>query len=241
MKRQRYLPLRVAEQVPWLVNFYLKLAVHGTDLGVPSARLASITADCRWLVYVLGTWLPAVRAWQKSCTNAAEQAQSGPGVALMALPVFNAPALPAAIPASGLPAVVPVVDGALERIFDCIGEIKRLAACTVAVQKDMGIIGAQQIGPDFATITPELKLKISGNQVFVGWDWRGFAKFLDQCEIQVNRGTGWQPLTFDTTPGYTDTEAFPAALTEWKYRAIFRVDDAQVGVWSAEARIAVGG
>ena len=32
-------------------------------------------------------------------------------------------------------------------------------------------------------------------------------------------------LTYDTTPGYTDTTPFPATLTKWKYRAIYRVDD----------------
>jgi hypothetical protein len=62
-------------------------------------------------------------------------------------------------------------------------------------------------------------------------------------EIQVDRGDGkgWAVLTFDTTPGYLDTTPFPAALTKWKYRAIYRVDDHQVGQWSAEASVSVGG
>jgi hypothetical protein len=36
-------------------------------------------------------------------------------------------------------------------------------------------------------------------------------------------GKGWQVLTFDTTPDYTGTP------THWKYRAIYRVDDQQLG------------
>lgn len=86
-----------------------------------------------------------------------------------------------------------------------------------------------------------LTLTLNGNKVEIGWGWLGYAKFLDQCEIQVDRGSGWQVLTFDTTPGYTDTAPHPATLTEWKYRAIYRVDDEQVGQWSAEVSIAVGG
>ncbi|MCX6840559.1 MAG: hypothetical protein NTX35_22475 [Verrucomicrobia bacterium] len=43
------------------------------------------------------------------------------------------------------------------------------------------------------------------------------------------------------TPGYTDTHPLPAAVTTWKCRAIYRVDDAQVGQWSAVVSIAVGG
>ena len=32
-----------------------------------------------------------------------------------------------------------------------------------------------------------------------------------------------------------------APLTRWKYRAIYRVGDAQVGIWSAVAEVVVGG
>ncbi len=241
MKRQRYFPSRVPDQVPWLVNFYLKLATHGAALAVPSGRLATITADARWLVYVLGSWLPAVRAWQKSCTDAAEQAQSGGGGALMALPAFTAPALPAAV--GGLPAVVPVAEGALERIFKLIAELRPVAACTEMVETDLGIVGPEESGPDFATLQAEITAKVAGNIVAIGWGWGGFRDFLDQLEIQVDRGLGqgWAPLTFDTTPGYNDTHPFPATLTRWKYRAIYRVGDAQVGIWSATVEVAVGG
>ena len=241
MKRQRYFPARVADQVPWLVNFYLKLAIHGANLAVAPARLASITADARWLVYVLGSWLPAVRAWQKSCTDAAAQAQSGPNPVLMALPTFTAPALPAAV--GGLPAVVPVAEGALERIFALVAEIRPLAASTEMVETDLGIVGPEESGPDFATLQADITAKVAGNLVEIGWGWGGHRDFLDQLEIQVDRGDGqgWTPLTFDTTPGYNDTHPFPAALTRWKYRAIYRAGDAQVGLWSATIEVVVGG
>ena len=50
-------------------------------------------------------------------------------------------------------------------------------------------------------------------------------------EIQVDRGDGkgWVFLTYDTTP------------TKWKYRATYRVGDAQVGIWSNIVEIEVGG
>ncbi len=54
-------------------------------------------------------------------------------------------------------------------------------------------------------------------------------------------GKGFVFLTYDTTPNYTDTHPLPATPTKWKYRAIYRVGDAQVGLWSAEVGIAVGG
>ena len=59
--------------------------------------------------------------------------------------------------------------------------------------------------------------------------------------LRAARRKGWVVLTYDTTPGYLDTTPFPAALTKWKYRAIYRVDDHQVGQWSAEVSVNVGG
>jgi hypothetical protein len=47
-------------------------------------------------------------------------------------------------------------------------------------------------------------------------------------------------LTFDTTPGFTDLTPFPATPTKWTYRAIYRLDEAQVGQWSSPVSIMVG-
>jgi len=71
---------------------------------------------------------------------------------------------------------------------------------------------------------------------------KGRGAFLDLCEIQVDRtGQGFGPLAFDTTPGYTDTEPFPASPTKWTHRAIYRVGDQRVGQWSKSVSITVGG
>jgi hypothetical protein len=48
-------------------------------------------------------------------------------------------------------------------------------------------------------------------------------------------------FSFQTvTPGYTDTQPFPAAPTKWTYRAIYRVGDSQVGLWSLPVSVTVG-
>jgi hypothetical protein len=49
-----------------------------------------------------------------------------------------------------------------------------------------------------------------------------------------NDGKHWVPLASDTAPQ-------PSLLTKWKYRAIYRVGDQQVGQWSTEMSITVGG
>ena len=94
---------------------------------------------------------------------------------------------------------------------------------------------------DYATIQPVISVVIVGGQVQVKWGWGGFAAWLDCCEIQVDRGDGkgFVLLTMDTTPGYTDTQPFPATKTVWTYRAIYQVNDARVGVWSQSVSVAV--
>jgi hypothetical protein len=78
--------------------------------------------------------------------------------------------------------------------------------------------------------------------VELNWKWQGYRKFLDQLEIQVDRADGkrFVVLAFDTTPGYNDSAPFPATPTQWKYRAIYRVNDMQVGLWSATVSVMVG-
>ncbi|MCB1078888.1 MAG: hypothetical protein KDM64_13795, partial [Verrucomicrobiae bacterium] len=241
MKHQRFYPTRAADQVVWLENFRNKLGNHTAALGLDAAVVALCIAAARWLVYVLGSWLPAVRAYSLSCTAASKEAQTGDGTSLMALPVFTPPPLPAADGA--IPAVEPQNTGALTLIFEEIQRIKESPGYTDAIGADLGIIGPEDAAPDFTTLQPVLALTVAGNAVQIDWGWQGYTDFLDQCEIEVDRGTGggWTLLTFDTTPGYTDTAAHPATPAKWKYRAIYRVDDHQVGQWSAEVSVMVGG
>jgi hypothetical protein len=65
----------------------------------------------------------------------------------------------------------------------------------------------------------------------------------DLCEIQMDRGDhkDFVLLTYDSTPGYTDTQPFPATPTKWTYKAIYCVGDAQVGLWSKLVSIIAGG
>ena len=107
----------------------------------------------------------------------------------------------------------------------------------------LGLEGAQQSAPDLSTIQPALDAKVAGDHVAIKWGWGGNSAFLDLLEIQVDRGGagGYSLLTYDTTPGYHDTTPLPATAAKWKYRAIYRVADARVGVWSDEGGITVGG
>jgi hypothetical protein len=54
-------------------------------------------------------------------------------------------------------------------------------------------------------------------------------------------GKGFTPLAYDTTPGYVDTQPFPATPVKWTYQAIYRVGDSRVGQRSKPASVTVGG
>ena len=234
MKRNSYYPTRVGDQIVWLINFANKLPGQAAALGLTPAQVAAIVADCLWLTYVLQSWLPAARAWSLAATNAATAAQTGDGPGLSSLPVFAPNAPPAT--------VVPVNIGALNRIFNFVQTLKDNVNCTDTIALNLGIVGSTQPGPDLATIQPIIDVILQGNQVLVKWGWGGNAAYLDMCELQVDRadGKGYVPLAFDTTPNYTDTQAFPATPVKWTYRAIYRVGDNQVGLWSQPVTVIVG-
>jgi hypothetical protein len=51
-------------------------------------------------------------------------------------------------------------------------------------------------------LTRFVRIPIGGGQVLVNWGWQGYGAFLDQCELQVDRGDGkgFVLLAIDTTP-----------------------------------------
>jgi hypothetical protein len=233
MKRNTYYPSLQNDQIIWLTNFGGKLPGLAGDLNLTPDQVKAAVADCDWLIYLLQFWLPATRKWSQAGTNTMTEAQTGDGTKLMVLPIFVAPALP-----SG---VVPVNTGALTRTFALVQTIKNSGLCSDTNAGILGIVGSAEPGPDYTTLQPVFTVSIVGGQVLIKWNWGGYAAFLDCCEIQVDRGDGkgFVMLTMDTTPGYTDTQPFPAARTVWTYRAIYQLNDARVGIWSQSVSVAV--
>jgi hypothetical protein len=233
MKRNSYYPVNIAAQILWLTNFANKLPGLATTLGLTPAQVAAAVADCLWLIYVLQEWLPAAHKFSLTATKAATEAQYGDGTVPMVLPDFGAPALPTG--------ATPVNPGALYRVFALVQDIKNSGKCSDANATALGIVGTAQAGPDYTTLQPVIAVSVVNGQVFVKWSWGGYGAFLSSCEIWVDRGDGkgFVFLTIDTTPGYTDTQPLPAALTKWTYKAIYRVDEQQAGLWSQPVSLTV--
>ena len=139
MKHNSYYPTNVGSQIIWLGNFNLKLPTVSLSLGLNTDQLKAGLADSGWLLFILETWLPAVRAWNLACTNAANDAQTGDGTKPIVLPTFTPP-----VPPTGLEAAK---TGALLRLFALVQIIKDSGKCTPAIAADLQIVGSAQPGP----------------------------------------------------------------------------------------------
>ncbi len=234
MPKQDYLATDDNGKATQFILFRDNIGGFLTPLGIAAAdaditQQAADAARFRAMVDFCGNMQNAAQGWTAEKNYERDGGATAPTGQIV-------PALPA-----GFPAAVPA--GIVIRFRALVKRIKAIKAYSETIGQALGIEGAAQTGPDLATIQPALDLSLMGNAVKVGWGWAGNSQFLDMIEIQVDRADskGWIFLTYDTTPNYTDTSPLPAAPAKWKYRAIYRVGDAQVGVWSSVVEIAVGG
>lgn len=232
MKRQNYYPSRLGDQVNWLDNYANKLPLYGAaPLGLAAGEVTASVADARWGNYVLGTWLPAVRAFSPSTTDSVDDVLTGGGTSVIVLPTFTAPALPAGVVA-GLP-------GLLNRVFNMAAKIKLASGYTDAIGTDLGIIGAedtaQPSAPKFS-IAPE---QGDGCQCVK----LGFFKYSHMgVHIEGRRGAGaWEFLAIDTESPYMDERPLLVANTPEvrEYRMRFWDKGTPNGDWTDVAKLTV--
>lgn len=213
-----------------LQTFKTGIGAYAATLGVTPAQVTAQAADADYFSYVVacqGIMQGGAQQWT-AWKNLMREGGTPPSAGAPVAPVF-----PAAVPAVAL--------GVEVRFRNLVKAIKSHANYNEAIGQTLGIEGPQKTGPDLSTLQPDITVSLSGNAVQLGWGWGGHSAFLDMCELQVDRGAGWVALAHDTTPNYTDTTPLPATPAKWKYRAIYRVGDQQVGLWSNTVEAVVGG
>ena len=236
MSAQRYYPSRSSDQIPWLANFAAKLPGYETPLSLPPAHVDACVASCKFLIYVLETWLTEVRNFGPAATSAVDLLVSGSGPDAVALPTFTAPALP-----TGVASVPP---GALNRLFALVQIIKNSTGYTDAIGQDLGIIAPAANTPAGTTqAAPSVKLDLvqgAANQaVKIGFVKNGHTGVW----IESQRGTGaMEFLAIDTEVPYLDDRLLLVAGTPEvrKYRLRYWDKGIATGDWSATATITVG-
>ena len=205
-----------------------ELPTHATTVGIATAEVTSVQADAAYFTYVM--------AAQQSYTASAQQwsafknkARSGTGASMGPMPVA---------PTLGAPPTA-VAPGIFTRLAKLVVRIKAHPGYTESIGQALDIIGAEQVvDPDL--LKPVLKTELRSGHPWVLWV-KGVATAL---EIWVDRGNGtFVYLATDTVPDYGDTFALPAPgqTALWKYKAIYRIGDEQVGQWSDVVSQAVTG
>ena len=213
-----------------LQKFKLNLPSYSAILGLTADQMASQAADAGYFDYCLKC--------QGILQNTAIQSTAWKDIMRDGGPVppTGAPVAPV------LPDPVPAVAPGIEvRFRALVKQIKASSNYNAAMGDALGIEGAQHVPPDYTTLQPVIAAAANGSHVDVDWGWQGYGAYLDLCEIQVDRGDGkgFALLTYDSTPGYADTQPFPAVPVKWTYRAIYRVNDTQVGLWSKPVSVTV--
>lgn len=231
MKRQDYYPSRIGDQVNWLDNYATKAPMHGPTCGLTAGEVTATVADAKWANYVLGTWLPAVRSFSPSTTDAVDDVLTGAGNTAVVLPTFTAPALPAG--------VVAALPGALTRIFTAAAKMKLSPNFTDAIGTDLGIVGSEDAStkpvPKFIAET----VQGSGCECV---SLRFFKYGHVGVYIESRRGTGaWEFLSIDTESPYMDERPLLVAATPEvrEYRMRFWDKGTPNGDWTDVVKITV--
>lgn len=225
MAKSYFIPSDDNGKVPWLNNFSGKLSKYNAIVGISAAEVASAVADAAFFAYVLDAKNQTAR-YAQNWTAYKNAARDGGSMGeIPAAPVLGvAPAL--------------VAPGIFSRAAALAVRIKKHPGYTEAMGRDLGIIGAEET-VDVNAMKPVLTLTLQGGKPNIGWVKNG----MDSLEIWVDRGTGsFSFLTIDTVPDYLDTfAAAPGSSAAWKYKAIYRLHDDQVGQWSDVACVGVVG
>ena len=230
MAKKYFLPTDDQGKATWLLNFASKLGVHGPTLGIDPVQVTGIQDDAAFFSYVLNSNqlfkddTQGRTAYKNALRDGPEGASLGP------YPAAPAPAAPP----------LTVNGGIFVRATNMAQVAKNSPGYTEAIGQDLGIIGAETT-LDPATWKPILEVELMAGKPLVKWT-KGQA---DGILIYVDRGTGagFVFLVQDSHPDYLDTFPLPAAgqTAVWKYKAIYILDDEQVGLWSDELEVTVKG
>ncbi len=226
-------PHSEVELSPWFTNLGVGLGKYGAILGLSPAEITDAQANCAFGAAVLGIqgslgeFTQGMTRFKNAALYATEACTAWP--AGYTMPQGLAPVSHAG--------VVPLLTLLIARI-------KKHPAYRKQMGEEMGIEGPDQtVTPaDLATMKPLLKVVMeAGGHPNVKWKKAG----MDGIEIWVDRGDGKGSvfLAIDTIPDYLDTYALPApgVGAVWKYKAIYRLSDAQSGQWSDEVKVSVMG
>jgi hypothetical protein len=227
-----YLSSGDPEKVLWLQNFAGKVPTVATKYGITGAEVTDVANGATVFAF-WHNYRNQYEEYTQKLTAYRNELRDGVKAG------GSASVLPTAPTVGTLPTVT-VLPGIFPRVRALVRRIKGNIAYTEADGKDLGIIGEEQT-TDFVAIKPAISTRFAaGGHPEIVWKKQG----MDGIEIYVSRdGSPYTLLAYDMRPNHIDAAPLPTLGTSsiWKYRAIYRFHDAQVGQWSDEVSVTVAG
>ncbi len=231
MKKSNYVPSDEAGKELWLKNFSAKLTKYAAKYGIVANEVTDMVQSSAYITYI-NDYHQQFKEYLKEVTEYKKEVYGGnkmnniPSVVPQP-PVFNQ-----------VPAVVPAA--VFDRAISIGNRILAHTKYTTADGTDLGIEVAPKAERivDTKNAKPEISLQlIDGGRPEIIWKRNG----LDALEIWVDRsdGKGFVFCEIDLKPNFTDEHMLPTQPELWRYKAIYRVDNKQVGKWSDIVSIAV--
>ena len=230
MSKRSYLPQSDGDKQNWLTNFANKINTYKGKYSLAGTEVTDMQNSSAAYTYWLN-YLNQYKEYLGKLTEYKNELRDGvaPGSAASLEPT---PPTMGAAPTAVNP-------GIFTRATSLVLRIKAHNDYTLADGKDLGLEGEEVTDDDLSTIKPIIQVRLV-NGGFPEIVWK--KKSTDGIDIYVDRGTGnFIFLATDTVPNYTDTFSLPSGAAVWRYRCIYRVDDAQVGQWSDIVSVTVTG
>ena len=231
--KKTYMPSQEIEKLIWLKNFANKLSTYATKYNITVAEITDMQNSAAFFDYWFNFGVQNAE-FNKKVTEYKLELRNG-------IPAGATASIAPVAPTFGA-APTAVTPGIFVRATSLAGIIKKRINYTAADGKDLGIEGVEIIGAAHRSesdIKPIISVRlVQGGKPEIVWTKDDF----DGIDIYVDRGDGtFKFLGTDTVPNFIDTGALPATgASLWKYKAIYRVDDAQIGQWSDVVSVAVG-
>ena len=227
MTTNYFMPSTDSGKADLLDHFSSALPRYATLLDVSAVDIAALKADAEAFRYALHAQIDVLSYGQHWTAYKSVLRDGGSGTADWPITLTLATPVP--------PAVSP---GVIARLAALAAHIKTHKNYTSAIGQDLWLIGSSQV-VDTSTWKPILNIQNQAGHPIIVWS-KGQASAI---EIWVDRGDGnnFVLLAINTEPNTTDSSPLPVAGAIWKYKAIYRLHDEQVGQWSDVMSVSVGG
>jgi hypothetical protein len=226
MTTNTFMPSTDSGKADLLEHAASTLPHYAALLEVTNEDLVSLQADALAFRYTLKS-LADMQAYAHHWTEFKNLLRDG-----------NAPTVGWAVPPMLVEPTPPTVSsGIIPRLSALVAHLKSHKNYSSAIGLDLGLIGSARV-LDPSSWKPILTVQIKAGHPIIAWT-KGAAAAL---ELWVDRGdgAGFNFLTINTEPNTNDIQPLPNTSAVWKYKAIYRLHDEQVGQWSDVLSLTVG-